>query len=88
LANKPANVSAHDVITASAQNLVKKLRGAGRRGRKCKNKTEGLKNMRVKISAPIKRDFFTNSYQSTHIPVGERIATTWLPLLVKQKWPL
>jgi hypothetical protein len=43
LADKPDNVSAHDVITASAQNLVKRLRGAGKWSRKRKNRTEGLR---------------------------------------------
>jgi hypothetical protein len=43
LADKFHNVSAHDVITASAQNLVKRLRGAGKRGRKRKNRAEGSK---------------------------------------------
>jgi hypothetical protein len=60
LANKPDKVSAHDIITASAQNLVKRLRGAGRRGRKRKNKTEGpnRKYKKTKIRATIKRHFF------------------------------
>jgi hypothetical protein len=89
LANKPDNVGAHD-ITTSTQKLVNRLRGAGRRGRKRKNKTKGPKRKykKAKIGAPVKRDFFPNSYLSRHIPVGERVATTWLPLLMKQKWPL
>jgi hypothetical protein len=43
LADKPANVSAHAVITARAQNLVKRLREAGKRVRKRKNRTKGSK---------------------------------------------
>jgi hypothetical protein len=43
LGNKPADISAYDVITASTQNLVKRLRGEGRRGRNSKTKTEGLR---------------------------------------------
>jgi hypothetical protein len=43
LANKPANANEHDVITTSAQNLVYRLRGEGRRGRKRKTKTEGVR---------------------------------------------
>lgn len=61
LANKPANVSAQDVLTASAQNLVKRLRGAGKRGCKRKNRNEGSKKKykRARIGAPIKRDIFS-----------------------------
>jgi hypothetical protein len=61
LADKPANVSARDIITASAQNLVKRPRGAGKRGRKRKNRTEGSKKIykRAKIGAPRKRDIFS-----------------------------
>jgi hypothetical protein len=42
LTDKP-DVSAHNVIAATAQELVKIVRGAGKRCRKCKNRTEWSK---------------------------------------------
>jgi hypothetical protein len=56
LVNKQANVSTQNVITTSTQNLVKRLRGSGRRGCKRKTKTEGpkRKHKKAKIGGPIK----------------------------------
>jgi hypothetical protein len=64
IANKPANVSAKDIVTAKTRDLVKKLSGGGggggRRGRKRKNKTQGgPKQKRQYKRPPIKRDIFS-----------------------------
>jgi hypothetical protein len=59
LADKPANVSAHDVITASAQNLVKDCVEQENGGGSARIEQRGQKKYkRVKIGAPIKRNIF------------------------------
>jgi hypothetical protein len=75
LADKPANVSAHDIITASAQNLEKDC-VEPERGVVSARIQQGFKKKykEAKIGAPIKETFFPNFCQSRHIPVRNNVA--------------